>query len=202
MLFRVCVCFGSMCLTFFLLRDDFESLKCCLDLWLYSMLDCIHICVFHISRNCFEKLSRHLLNTLLSVELLKFFFLNTISTPPRYLLDRLTKLLHHRQLLNTCWIDRASVLDSDSLLLVSFLDTSTIEDQILDTYLDRSLDTSRSCICQDLLAAYIRPLCDLEIISLRSLSRYFFVSFPKHSHLTPNLFLKVSSSFFQFLLTW
>ena len=32
---------------------------------------------------------------------------------------------------------------SDSLLIDSFLDTSAIEDQILDTYLDRSLDTSR-----------------------------------------------------------
>ena len=48
----VFVCFGSMCLTFFLLKDDFESLKCCLDLWLRSMLDCIHICVFLF----FEKL--------------------------------------------------------------------------------------------------------------------------------------------------
>jgi len=28
------------------LRDDFESLKCCLDFWLSSMLDFIHICVF------------------------------------------------------------------------------------------------------------------------------------------------------------
>ena len=34
-------------------------------------------------------------------------------------------------------------LDSDFLLLDSFVDTSTIEDQILDTYLDRYLDTSR-----------------------------------------------------------
>ena len=46
------VCFGSKCLTFFLLRDDFESSKCCLDLWLSSMLDCIHVCVFLF----FEKL--------------------------------------------------------------------------------------------------------------------------------------------------
>ena len=51
----VCVCacvLGSMCLTFFMLRDVFESLKCCLDLWLSSMLDCIQICVFLF----FEKL--------------------------------------------------------------------------------------------------------------------------------------------------
>ena len=71
------------------------------------------------------------------------FFLNAISTPPRYLVDRSRMLLPPRQLLDTFWIYRASVLESDSLLLDSFLNTSTIKDQILDTYLDRSLDTSR-----------------------------------------------------------
>ena len=49
----VCVCFGSTCLTFLLLRDDFESLKCCLDHWLYNMLDCIHICVFLFLKKLF-----------------------------------------------------------------------------------------------------------------------------------------------------
>ena len=37
---------GSKCLSILLMRDDFESLKCCLDLWLSSMFDCIHIYVF------------------------------------------------------------------------------------------------------------------------------------------------------------
>ena len=48
----VCVCFGSKCLTFFLLKDDFKSLKCCLDIWLSRMFDCIYVCVFLF----FEKL--------------------------------------------------------------------------------------------------------------------------------------------------
>ena len=39
-------------LNIFLLKDDFESLKCCLNLWLSSMLDCFHIFVFLF----FEKL--------------------------------------------------------------------------------------------------------------------------------------------------
>ena len=39
-------------LDIFLLRDVFESLKCCLVPWLNRMLDCIHICVFLF----FEKL--------------------------------------------------------------------------------------------------------------------------------------------------
>ena len=42
------------CFAFFLLRDVFESLKFCLDLWLSSLLDCIHFCVFFLSlKNCF-----------------------------------------------------------------------------------------------------------------------------------------------------
>ena len=41
-------------------------------------------------------------------------------------------------------LDRSSFCsESDSLLVDSFLNTSAIEDQILDTYLDRYLDTSR-----------------------------------------------------------
>ena len=60
-------------LKFFKLRDYFERLLCGLDHWLSCMLDCIHVCVFLLSKNCFEKLVRHLLDTLLSVELLKPF---------------------------------------------------------------------------------------------------------------------------------
>ena len=44
---------------FFLLRDVFESIKCCLDFWLSSMFDCIHICVFLL----FEKLFLSNLNS-------------------------------------------------------------------------------------------------------------------------------------------
>ena len=46
----------------FLVKRCFESLKCCLDLWLYSMLDCIHIRVFLFLKNCFKQ-SRQLLDT-------------------------------------------------------------------------------------------------------------------------------------------
>ena len=106
------------------------------------MLDCIHICVFHISKNCFEKLARHLLDTLLSVELLKHFFkhnLDTSSIPGGSIEKAPTSLIAPRHLL-----DRSSFcFEFDLLLLDSFLDTSAIEDQILDTYLNRSLDTSR-----------------------------------------------------------
>ena len=45
----VCVCFGSMNAMFFLLRDVFESLTCWLDLYLSSLLVCIHLFVFFLS---------------------------------------------------------------------------------------------------------------------------------------------------------
>ena len=67
------VCFGDPCAQNFNLRDYFERLLYGLDHWLSCMLDCIHVCVFLLSKNCFEKLARHLLHTLLSVELLKPF---------------------------------------------------------------------------------------------------------------------------------
>ena len=57
----------------FKLRDYFERLLCGLDHWLSCMLDCIHVCVFLFLKIFFEKLARHLLDTLLSVELLKPF---------------------------------------------------------------------------------------------------------------------------------
>ena len=65
----------------FLLRDVFESLKCCLDLWLNSMLDCIHIYVFFF----FEKLflsnldsSQYLSTVRLSIEPLDLLFSTTV----------------------------------------------------------------------------------------------------------------------------
>ena len=98
-IFVVCVCvcvffLGSMCLIFWM-RDDFESSKCCLDPWLCCMLDCIHVCVFHFSKNCFYKLARHLLDTLLYIEFLKLFHI-TISIACRHLVDRSRKLLPPR----------------------------------------------------------------------------------------------------------
>ena len=54
----VCVFLGSMCLILFL-RDNFESLKCCLNPWLSCMLNCIHIYVFPILKNSFKAISTH-----------------------------------------------------------------------------------------------------------------------------------------------
>ena len=72
----VCVCariLGSKCLSILLLRDDFERLKCGLDLWLSCMFYCIHLCVFLF----FEKLFLSNLDSSstpsLSIELFSFF---------------------------------------------------------------------------------------------------------------------------------
>ena len=84
----VCVFLRSMCLKF-LLRDVFERLLCWLDHWLSCMLDCIHVCVFHISKKLFLRASstppRDLLDTLLSVELLQLFLIAFPRWLPRYL---------------------------------------------------------------------------------------------------------------------
>ena len=63
----------------------------------------------------------YLLNTLLFVEILQLFLI-TFPTNPQYMVDQSRKLLPPRQILDTWWIDRASVLGSDEL----FLDTCSI----------------------------------------------------------------------------
>ena len=116
-------------------------------------------------------------------------FLNTILTPPRYLVD-------HRE--SSCILDSSSTpAGSNELLFLTLILCCSIASSIpwlsktrssIPTLTDPSIPLD-TCICWDLLAAYIRPLCDPEFISLRSLSLYFSVSLPKHSHLTPNSLL-------------
>ena len=65
------------------------------------------------------------------------------------------------------------------------LDTSAVNDLFLDTFLDRCLDTSRHCICRDLLLALFKLLVRSGTHFIRSLSRYFSLFSPKRSHLTP-----------------
>ena len=100
------------------------------------------------------------------------------------------------------WIDRDSVLDSDVL----FLDTSStpqLSTSIFSTpprQIPRYLSIPASVEIYQLL--YIRPLCDPKIIFFDLSLDISLFSLPKQSHLTPNLFLKDSSSFFKFLFTW
>ena len=52
-----------------------------MDHWLSCILDCIHIYVFLLSKNCFEKLARHLLDSYLFVELPKPFSYRNPDSP-------------------------------------------------------------------------------------------------------------------------
>ena len=111
-------------------------------------------------------------------------------------------LSQSRQHLDTWWIDRASVLDSDVL----FLDTSwtpQLSTSIFSTptrQIPRYLSIPASVEIYQL--HYIRALCDPEIIFFDlSLDTSLF-SLPKHSHLSLNLFLQDSSRFFKFFFTW
>ena len=131
------------------------------------MLDCIHICAFLLSKNYFEKLARHLLDTFLIPYYLSSFsslFLNAVSTPPRYLVDQ-------SSFYSWIWF----------LIARYLLDTSVVDDQFLDTYLNSFLDTSRYLSCRALLKG-------LYILPSRSFSHFFDLyrsiracSSPKHS---------------------
>ena len=92
------------------------------------------------------------------------FFLNAISTPPRHLVDQ-------SSFCSWIWFFVAWYL----------LDTSVVDDQILDTYRDSFLDTSRYLNCRGLLKGLY--------ISLSRFFSHFFdlsrsvcdCSSPKHS---------------------
>ena len=94
------MCFWDPCALKLLLRDDFESLICWLDHWLSCMLDCIHVYVFLLLKNYFEKLARHLPDTSSIASNLSSFLSFFLS--------------QSRQHLDTWWIDRASSYHLDS----------------------------------------------------------------------------------------
>ena len=181
-MFSVCVCvfWRFLCSNSSKLRDYFERLLCWFDHWLSCMLDCIHFCVFLLLKNCFEKLARHLLDTLLSVELLKpFSYRNpdSSSIPGGLIENAPASSIASRHL-----VDRLSFYFWIWFLVARLLlDTSAVDDHFLDTYLDRFLDTSRHLHLS-------RFTEGLYIPSSRSFSHFFDLSrsvhacsFPKHS---------------------
>ena len=177
----VCVFLRSLCLEL-LLRDDFESLICWLDHWLSCMLDCIHVCVLLLLKNCFEKLARHLLDTLLFVELLKHF---SYRNPNSSLIPGGSIELLFLDLIPCCSIPQLSTT-------IFSIPTSIASSTPLDT-----------CICRDLLRVYIYFLRDPFLISSISLD----LSTPVHLPNTLSLSLQTSSfvifqAFSRFFLTW
>ena len=155
--------------------------------------------VFFSSRKTvFKKLARHLT----ICRAFKLFFLS-----------------QSWHLLDTCWIDRESSNLLDSFSTVRSIDRASVLDMVgCSSTLARHLHlsttifstpTSIDCstpldtfICRDLLMAYISSSCDLQLIFVDlSLDTSVF-STPKPLSLTPNFFLKVSSSFSRFFFTW
>ena len=129
-------------------------------------------------------LARHLLDALLSIELLQLFLI-AIPTASQYLVDRSRMALHPRQLLDTWWIDRVSVFGSVEL----FLDTSSIPQLSMTIFLDTSsIDISillDTYIYLDLLLALFKLPVRSGTYFTQSLSRYVSLFSPKLSHLTP-----------------
>ena len=183
----MCVCFGYPCAQNFKLRDYFERLLCWLDHWLSCMLDCIHICVFLLSKNYFEKLARHLLDTSPIPCYLPSFsslFLIAILTPPRYLVDRSRMLLPPRHL-----VDRSSFCSWIWFFVARYLfNISVVDDQFLDTYLDSFLDISRYLICRELLKVLFKP-------PSWSVSHFFDLSRPVRAYSSPKHSLLHSQPF-------
>ena len=162
------------------------------------MFDCIHICVFLLSKNCFGKAG---------------------STPPRYLAicwaSQAFFLTQSRHLLDILWIDRESscLLDSSStpggsieLLFLNLTLCCSIP-QLSKTRSSTPTLTASS-IPPDTSAVeiywkvYIFLNCDSSLISSISLYLFVTVHLPNTLIFIPNLFLKYSSSFFKFLFTW
>ena len=132
------------------------------------MLDCIHVCVFLLSKNYFEKLAWHLLDTLISVELLKpFSYRNpdSSSIPGGLIENAPASSIAPRHL-----VDRSSFYSWIWFFVARYLlDTSTIDNQVLDIYLDIFLNTSRYLICWVLLKVLFKP-------PSRSVSHFFNLS--------------------------
>ena len=190
----MCVCFGDPCAQNFKLRDNFERLLCWLDHWLSCMLNCIHDCVFLPSKNWFLKVARHLLDTLLSIKLLKPFSYrnpNSSSIPSGSIENAPTSSIASRHL-----VDQSSFYSWIWFLVAWYLlDTLAIDDHLLDTY----LDTSQYLICWALLKVLFKPPRAIHFSFLRSLSicPCLFISqtLSFHSNRVPQGFFKLFQVF-------
>ena len=158
--------------------------------------------VFFSSRKlilkCGSTPPRYLLDTLLSVELLKpFSYRNpdSSSIPGGSIEKAPTSSIAPRHL-----VDWSSFCSWIWFLVAWYLlDTSIVDDLFLDTYLESFLDTSRYLICGALLKVLFKPPRTIHFSFLRSLSicpRLFFsrtLSF--HSNCVPQDFFKLFQVF-------
>ena len=138
----------------------------------------LHSClVFLLLKNCFENLARHLLDTLLSVKLLKPFSyrnLDSSSIPGGSIENAPASSIAYRHLM-----DRSSFCSWIWFLVARYLlDTSAVDGHFLNTYLDSFLDTSRHLHLS-------RFSEGLYILSSRSISHFFDLSWSIHTCSSP-----------------
>ena len=163
----MCVFWRSLCLNFL----NWEII-----MWIGSLVELyvgLHSCLcFSPLEKLFWKASStpppHLLNTLLSVELLEPFSYhnpNSSSIPGGSIENASASLIAPQHL-----VDRSNFCSWIWFFVAQyFLDTSAIDNLFLDTYLDSFLDTSRYLICWALLKVLFKP-------PSRSVSHFFDLS--------------------------
>ena len=193
----MCV-FGDPCAQNFKLRDYFERFLCWLDHWLSCMLDCIHVCVFLLSENYFEKLARHLLNILLSVELLRpFSYCNPDSS---LILGGSIEKAPASSLASRHLVDWSSFCSWIWFLVARYLlDNSAVNKFFLNTYLNSFLDISGYLICRALLKILFKPpraiWFSFHSISLLIALSFLSQTFWFHSNRVPQGFFKLFQVF-------
>ena len=153
---------------------------------------------------------------------LEKLFWKAVSTPPRHLaICRASQeffLTQSWHLLDALWIDRESsclldssstpggsidfVLESDSLLLDTFSIAQLSKTKSSTPTSTASLIPPDTSTVEIYWRVYIFLNRDSSLISLISLDLSAIVPLPNTLLFTLNLFLKDSSSFFKFLLTW
>ena len=153
----MCVFWRSLCSKFFRLRDYFERFFYA-D-WIIGWVVCLiaFISVFFSSRKTvLEKLARHLLDTLLSVELLKpFSYRNPDSSS---ILGGSVENAPASSIASRHLVDRSSFCSWIWFLVARyFLDTLAVDKHFLNTCLNNFLYTSRYLICRALLKVLIKP---------------------------------------------
>ena len=141
---------------------------------------------------------RYLLDTLLSVKLLKPFSCcnpDSSSIPGGSIENAPAPSIASRHL-----VDRSSFYSWIWFLVARYLlDTSAIDNHFLDTNFDSFLDTSRYLICRALLKVLFKPPRAIRF-SFHSISLSIALCFPSqtlssHSNLNPQRFLQDFSRF-------
>ena len=178
------------------MRDAFECLKCCLDLWLSSIFNCIHICVFLF----FEKLFLSNLDTSRQLGYLSslFSFLSRYCyrnlNPSRFLrfnLDSFSTTTWSIEEVSGCSIASRSIevyllwipLDSSSITFSCVL----ILNSSWHLSIHQETEISINRVCVTFLLGLSRQNLSLHL--------------PKPFSLTPNLFPKWSSAFRSFFFS-